>query len=172
MGKEEAEALAAVAAAAQRALVVNILEAVHLPWRPPEAEGKPRKCFPFVEIKLTNAKSGFEAAHLRFQTQRLRLSEPRLRGSSVDAAFFEFGAQRDRLGENFDSGARADWNETFSWRPRSRDFWKVSMLNYYHLSYPLFFSFAVNLFSVALFRCKVESFICFAGHITLRSWCW
>jgi len=90
MGLEgEAAALAALAEAAERALVVSVLNATRLPWRPRYRhrhgmhpgnagfEKRARVCCPFVAGALVDASSGepLKDPPLRFQTQRATCRE-------------------------------------------------------------------------------------------------
>ena len=142
MGRSEAERLAMLAASAERALVVNVISARNLPWRPSEKPTRVARgeCCPFVEVALLDSVTKQVFDPLRFQTRRLRLRAAPPQQSRVDGAVAV--APRASLNTQLpesEGGAVADFRETFSWRPRGKDFWEVSQPQCHHFKTNIFF---------------------------------
>jgi hypothetical protein len=122
---------------AERKLVVNVIDALNLPWRraPRNADTSNqfrRECCPFIEISLIDIETKKVVDSLHFQTKRERCKE--------DDHEKEFANKLKRLGGNMKlarkestiteqrhsqpiTGASASWNETFTFNPRPQVFW-------------------------------------------------
>lgn len=130
---------------AERKLVVNVIDALNLPWRIPPASvnnsdnGQQfrRECCPFVEISLIDIRSKTVVDSLHFQTKREKCKEDdhakefatklKKMGGDMRSAMAEMTIQERRNSQPI-SGASASWNETFTFNPRIQIFWVIILV--------------------------------------------
>jgi hypothetical protein len=131
MGREgEAAALAEKFEANERLLVISVLRAKQVPWRPSpkvESSSRSKECSPFVELVLIDVATQEPLQPLRFQTQRVRCVASPQSGEDDEEGGTE--DEDDEEAESSSSGAAgtglAEWNETFEFKSRPRQFWET-----------------------------------------------